>query len=259
MIRRIPEPATRLSGLRAGEIDIAQVFGDFLEQAQKAGLRIHESSNAAQYWVILTGQTTPDREDYCPPCPWVGDPKDAKSLENARKVRLALNLAVNKKAIYTGLWKGRGGDTPYSLLLLPVPQGLQHRLEGAAARSGAREEAPGRGRPGRRLRGARESLRAAGGAGRAGRDGGGGARLGEARDQGQARAGSHLELRPEGPAAQDQQDLLRVRLAAVRRAGRRVGARRCTPRARSICCSTAPTTRRSTPPCGSSTPSGARS
>ena len=42
MIRRIPEPATRLSGLRAGEIDIAQVFGDFLEQAQKANLRIHE-------------------------------------------------------------------------------------------------------------------------------------------------------------------------------------------------------------------------
>ena len=114
VIRRIPEAATRLSGLRAGEIDIAQVFGDFLEQAQKANLRIHETPNAAQYWVIMTGQTTPDREDYCPPCPWVGDPKDPKSLENARKVRLALNLAVNKKAIYSGLWKGRGGDTPYS-------------------------------------------------------------------------------------------------------------------------------------------------
>ena len=39
VIRRIAEPATRLSGLRAGEIDIAQVFGDYLGQAQKAGLR----------------------------------------------------------------------------------------------------------------------------------------------------------------------------------------------------------------------------
>ena len=39
IIRRIPEPATRLAGLRAGEIDIAQVFGDYLEQAQKADLR----------------------------------------------------------------------------------------------------------------------------------------------------------------------------------------------------------------------------
>jgi peptide/nickel transport system substrate-binding protein len=123
VIRRIPEPATRLSGLRAGEIDIAQVFGDYLEQAQKAGLRVHESPNAAQYWVILTGQTTPDREDYCPTCPWVGDPKDPKSWENARKVRLALNLAVNKKAIYTGLWRFRGGDTPYSYYYYPFNRG----------------------------------------------------------------------------------------------------------------------------------------
>jgi ABC-type transport system substrate-binding protein len=123
LIRRIPEPATRLSGLRAGEIDIAQVFGDYLGQAQKAGLRIHETPNAAQYWVILTGQTTPDREDYCPACPWAGDPKDARSLDNARKVRLALNLAVNNKAIYTGLWKDRGGDTPYSYYYYPFHRG----------------------------------------------------------------------------------------------------------------------------------------
>jgi peptide/nickel transport system substrate-binding protein len=123
VIRRIAEPATRLAGLRAGEIDIAQVFGDFLEQAQRAGLAIHESPNAAQYWVILTGQTTPNREDYCPQCPWVGDQKDAKSWENARKVRLALNLAVDKKAIHKGLWRGRGGDTPYSYYYYPFNRG----------------------------------------------------------------------------------------------------------------------------------------
>ena len=123
IIRRISEPATRLSGLRAGEIDIAQVFGDFLEQAQKASLKIHESPNAAQYWVILTGQTTPDREDFCPQCPWVGDHKDPKSWEVGRKVRLALNLAVNKKAIMTGLWKGQGSETPYSYYYYPFNKG----------------------------------------------------------------------------------------------------------------------------------------
>ena len=123
LIRRIPEPATRLSGLRAGEIDIAQVFGDFLEQAQKASLRIHENPNAAQYWVIMTGQTTPDREDYCPTCPWVGDPANPKSLENGRKVRQALNLAVNKKAIIGGLWKGKGSETPYSYYYYPFHKG----------------------------------------------------------------------------------------------------------------------------------------
>ncbi len=123
VIRRIPDPATRLAGLRAGEIDIGQVFGDYLDQAVKSGLRIHETPNAGLYWIALHGQTTPDREDYCPKCPWVGDPSDPKSLENARKVRLALNLAVNKKAIVTGLWKGKGSETPFSYFYYPFNKG----------------------------------------------------------------------------------------------------------------------------------------
>jgi len=123
VIRRIPDPATRLSGIRAGEIDIGQVFGDYLDQARKAGLRIHETPNAACYWVVLAGQTTPDREDYCPACPWAGDLKDPKTLENARKVRLALNLAVNKKAIISALWKGTGSETPFMYWYYPFNKG----------------------------------------------------------------------------------------------------------------------------------------
>src|SRR5262245_17272567 len=123
VIRRIPEPTTRLSGLRAGEIDIGQVFGDHLEQAKKAGLRIHAVPNSACTWVILSGQTTSDREDFCPACPWAGDPNDKKSLENARKVRLAMNLAVDKKAIVTGLWKGMGAETPFSYYYYPFHKG----------------------------------------------------------------------------------------------------------------------------------------
>jgi peptide/nickel transport system substrate-binding protein len=123
MIRRIPEPTTRLSGLRAGEIDIGQVFGDHLEQAKKSGLRIHAVPSSACTWVILTGQTTPDRDDYCPTCPWAGDPNDKKSLDNARKVRLAMNLAVDKKAIISGLWKGMGAETPFSYYYYPFHKG----------------------------------------------------------------------------------------------------------------------------------------
>jgi peptide/nickel transport system substrate-binding protein len=123
VIRRIPEPATRLAGLRAGEIDIGQVFSDYLEQARKAGLRIHETPNAACYWVALHGQTTPDREDYCPTCPWAGEPGNAKSQENARKVRMALSLAVNKKAIINGLWRGTGAETPFMYWYYPFNKG----------------------------------------------------------------------------------------------------------------------------------------
>jgi peptide/nickel transport system substrate-binding protein len=126
VIRRIPEPATRLAGIRAGEIDIGQVFGDYLVQARKVGLRIHETPDAALYWVTLSGQTTPDRPDHCPKCPWVGDANDPKSQENAWKVRLALNLAVNKKAIIEGLWKGTGSETPFMYWYYPFNKGYSH-------------------------------------------------------------------------------------------------------------------------------------
>lgn len=129
VIRRLPDPATRLSGIRAGEIDLGQVFGDYLAQARKVNLRIHEAPNAALYWVVLSGQTTPDRPDYCPTCPWVGDPNDPASLEKARKVRLALNLAVNKKAIIDGLWKGTGSTTPFSYWYYPLNQGYSTNWE----------------------------------------------------------------------------------------------------------------------------------
>jgi ABC-type transport system substrate-binding protein len=123
VVRRIPDPATRIAGLRAGEIDIGQVLGDYLEQAQRAGMRIHQTPDAVLHWVVLSGQTGPDKEDFCPTCPWVGDYNDKKSQENARKVRLALNLAVDKKTIINGLWKGRGSETPFSYFYAPFHKG----------------------------------------------------------------------------------------------------------------------------------------
>jgi ABC-type transport system substrate-binding protein len=123
VVRRIPDPATRMSGLRAGEIDVAPVFGDYLDQATKAGLKLHEVPNSACYWVILSGQTAPGTDDHCPTCPWVGDWKDPKSRDSARKVRLAMNLAVNKKTIINALWRGKGAETPFSYYYYPFNKG----------------------------------------------------------------------------------------------------------------------------------------
>ena len=90
VVRLMPEQSAALSGLRSGEVDIITVTGDFLLQAKQAGFKIHEIAGGLQYWIVLPGQTLPDKPDYCPTCPWVGDPNDPKSQENARKVRLAL-------------------------------------------------------------------------------------------------------------------------------------------------------------------------
>src|SRR5947199_6569556 len=88
IVRRIPDSATRLAGLRAGEIDIGNMFGDYLDQARKAGLRIHETPNAACHWVVLLGQTKPDREDYLPTCPGAGETSNHNSQANVGTGRL---------------------------------------------------------------------------------------------------------------------------------------------------------------------------
>ena len=71
----------------------------------------------------MPGQTIPQYEDYCPQCPWVGDINDPKAQENAVKVRLAMNLAVNKQAIVDGLWAGHGALTPFSYWFYPFQPG----------------------------------------------------------------------------------------------------------------------------------------
>ena len=95
------------------------------------------------------GQTTPDREDYCPTCPWVGDPKDAKSLDNARRVRLALNPARQQEGHRQRALEGDSRADTLLVLVLPLQQGLQQGLEDP--RHDPSAPATGRGRPLRRL------------------------------------------------------------------------------------------------------------
>jgi peptide/nickel transport system substrate-binding protein len=61
VVRKIGDPATRLAGVRSGEIDIALVEGDFVSQAKKAGLRIVERPDIVQYWVVLRVRLLPTK------------------------------------------------------------------------------------------------------------------------------------------------------------------------------------------------------
>ena len=143
VIRRIPDPATPVGYQGRRDRHRSGVWRLSGPGAQ-AGLRIHETPNAALYWVMLSGQTTPDRPDYCAKCPWVGDVNDPQSLEKARQVRLALNLAVNKKAIIDGLWKGTGSETPFMYWFYPFNKGYSAGVEDPAVRCAARQKAVGR-------------------------------------------------------------------------------------------------------------------
>jgi peptide/nickel transport system substrate-binding protein len=123
-IRRILEPTTALSALRAGEVDIMQLGGDNIDLAKSAGFVFHEVPGAIMHWLWLPGQTVPGKEDYQPQLtPWADDLNDPKSFERSKQVRLALNLAVNKKAIYDAIYRGYGKDTPFAYWYFPINKG----------------------------------------------------------------------------------------------------------------------------------------
>jgi ABC-type transport system substrate-binding protein len=117
VIRRIPDQSARLAMLRAGEIDITEIPFKLKREAEAAGLQILRIPGAGIYHIQLGGQLLPTRETFDPTVPWVGDPKDQASQERALKVRKALNLAVDKRAVADAVFEGEGepGVVPYFL------------------------------------------------------------------------------------------------------------------------------------------------
>jgi peptide/nickel transport system substrate-binding protein len=123
---KVPEPATRMAMLRAGSADVIEIGGEYVDELKKVGMRTLVMPNVAAVWVILGGQW-PTKPSYDPKVPWA-----QPDAERARKVRMALNLAVDKKAIIERVLGGVGtpvGTVNYypsdpwisDALLKPVP------------------------------------------------------------------------------------------------------------------------------------------
>ncbi len=99
---KVPEPATRMAMLRAGSVDVIEIGGEYVEELKKVGVRTLTMPNVAWLWVILGGQW-PTKPTYDPTVPWA-----LPDAERAHKVRLALNLAVDKQAIMQRVLGGLG-------------------------------------------------------------------------------------------------------------------------------------------------------
>src|SRR5918996_6461220 len=123
---KVPEQATRMAMLRAGSADVIESGGEYVDELKKVGVRTLVMPNVAAVWVILGGQW-PTKPSYDPKVPWA-----QPDAERAKKVRLALTLAVNKKAIIERVLGGVGtpvGTVNYyptdpwisDALLKPVP------------------------------------------------------------------------------------------------------------------------------------------
>lgn len=125
-VRLVPDNAARLAGLRAGEIDIAPMAGDLLLQGIDSGLGVHEVKNASQVVLHYRGTTSdPATGDFCPECPWVGDQTDPESAENARKVREAMSLAVNREALIDAVFGGFATLDPMIYYYYPQIRGFR--------------------------------------------------------------------------------------------------------------------------------------
>jgi peptide/nickel transport system substrate-binding protein len=99
---KVPEPATRMAMLRAGSVDVIEIGGEFVEELKKVGIRTLLMPNVSWVYVILGGQW-PGKPTYDPKVPWA-----LPDAERAKKVRLALNLAVDKQAIMQRVLGGLG-------------------------------------------------------------------------------------------------------------------------------------------------------
>jgi peptide/nickel transport system substrate-binding protein len=99
---KVPEPATRMAMLRAGSADVIEVGGEYVDELKAVGMRTIVMPNVAAVWVILGGQW-PTKPTYDPKVPWA-----QPDAEKARKVRVALGLAIDKKAIVERVLGGLG-------------------------------------------------------------------------------------------------------------------------------------------------------
>jgi peptide/nickel transport system substrate-binding protein len=83
VFKSIPDEATRLAALKRGEIDIAYAFrGPLAEELRRSpGLTLKPTQPTFTEWLVFT-------EQFDPKSPW-----------NDRRVRLAANLAIDRKAI----------------------------------------------------------------------------------------------------------------------------------------------------------------
>lgn len=106
--RKIPDVATRLAMLKAGEAHLTQIVYDQIEEARRAGLKVKAVKNSGQLVLLMFGQVL--KPAYKPEerPPWAQGEEYWNIDSPAYKVRKALSLAVNRQEIVDTMLYGYG-------------------------------------------------------------------------------------------------------------------------------------------------------
>ena len=122
-ILEIPEAATQVAALMAKEIDAAEVPAIDAPRVKSSGIDVLKLTGDGTAEIITQGRfcygpqgvpddkgnPVPDRPGYDPSKPWIGDcDPTSESWENARKVRHAVGLAIDRQAILDNILAGFG-------------------------------------------------------------------------------------------------------------------------------------------------------
>jgi ABC-type transport system substrate-binding protein len=117
--RRVPEESTRLAMLLGGEAHIADLPRELQKDALNKGMKIYSSSHPVDWMTIYIGG-----QYYLP-----GDPQFKADVPwTNKKVRQALNMAVNRKELLDTVFAGKGTYT-YVTGWLPISEGWNPEWE----------------------------------------------------------------------------------------------------------------------------------
>ncbi len=124
-IIQIAEPSTVLAALETGAVDAAKIPVTSRERAEAAGLEIRSAdvgfatlTFAGQFcYTEFDGEPVPPRPGYDPSLPWVGDCDDQESMEQARQVRHAMSMAIDRQALVDVIAGGHGRPRYVQMLL----------------------------------------------------------------------------------------------------------------------------------------------
>jgi ABC-type transport system substrate-binding protein len=100
----VPEYATQLALVATAKADIINLTASQVNQARRVGSKIVVDDAGYNVWYALRGQIPESHKNYDGTLPWV----DGKDPERAKKVRLALNLAIDRQGIINRLYGGIG-------------------------------------------------------------------------------------------------------------------------------------------------------
>jgi ABC-type transport system substrate-binding protein len=118
-ILEVSESTTRAAMLRTGEADVAALQAAEAPPFIAGGFGATNTGGGAQEGLFFAGNlwekvsardgtTVLDRPTYNVDFPWIGNPDDADDMEEARQIRFALAIAVDREAIVESVLAGLG-------------------------------------------------------------------------------------------------------------------------------------------------------